>query len=475
MVEKVFSVVKRGRYAVAGAIFALSLLTAGVATFTQGDQASANSCDRVNIVYCGLNGSGASGYINSFRADYNRGSDNGHNDLKRIYNWAGASSAKVAGMNTSNTKVGTLYRNGDIKVNGQKVGHDSWVSARFTEGKGFVQISSGVWARKTTTSFANASVPVIVHFNTNGVADFAVMVGCGNAVKFTPVHPPKPQLSCVSLTRDMVGTSRKFTFAARANADNTKITKYVFAFGDKQSDNVKTSNQTAKTSHTYSKYDTQYTARVTVYSTDFNGGKTSNHCQVTLKTPKQPTQPSLVCAALKGYGDKLNYTFTASAVAKKTTITGYTFHFSDGTVKTVKTSQQKATLEHQFAEHNKQYTVYVTVSSKDKTTKQTSACTFTLTTPKQDECKPGVPVGSPECNECKPGIPAGSTECTECLPGVPAGSDECTPATPTTPEKPETPEKLANTGPGAIIGLFGGTSLAGGLLHRFILRRKYLA
>lgn len=179
-----------------------SVLTLGViaASIIPAVKASAASCDKVNIVYCGLNGSSDAGYISSFKSVY-ASNKSGHassptvkkdyTDIQAVYTWAGATSGMVSGMNTTNTKVGTLYRDGRIVVDGKVVATDAWVSARFTNGAGFTKIGDGVYARKTTTSFANASSKVIVYFNADGKMVFASMVECANAVKATPKETPK--------------------------------------------------------------------------------------------------------------------------------------------------------------------------------------------------------------------------------------------------------------------------------------------
>ncbi len=452
MVNSISTILKRGRFAVAGMLFALSVVTAGAATISNPSTAKAAACDPVNIVYCGLNGSNLNTAINSFQADYNNGSNNGHTDLKAVYRWAGATDNSVAAMNSNNTKLGTLYRNGDIKVNGTLVGHDAWVSARFGAGQaGFEHVEGDVWARKTTTSFAEASAPVIVHMDNNGNADFAVMIGCGNAVKFPPVVQQHPMLSCDNLTKDKI-TDRKFHFSASASAKDTNITKYVFDFGDGNSDTVRTNNKQATTSHSYDKFDHDYKVRVTVYSSDFQGGKTGSNCVLTVHTSAQPVQPALVCDDLRANNSGLKYTFYATATATNATIKSYTFHFSDGTTATtVATSAQRAVLKHTFTKYNTQETVYVTVKASDNLqTARTARCTLKFTTPKQKECKPGIPVGDQRCSECQP-----SGQMNACVPPT-----------------PQAPKELAKTGPAGMIGLFGGTSTLGALVHRLILRRK---
>ncbi len=363
MVETITNFFKKTRYAVASAILLLAITAAGGVALVQPTDSlpkvSAASCDNVNIVYCGLNGSGATGYVKSLKSYYNKGSDGRYNDLKAVYRWAGASDAMVSSMNTNNTKVGTLYRNGDIKVDGKVVGHDTWVAARFGAGRqGFVHVTNNVYARKTTTSLKYDTYKVVVHFNNYGQANFAVMVGCGNAIKFTPV-PVKPKLVCESLSFSAVkNEERTYNFVAKASAKNTTITSYKFQFGDGNTDVKKTNSTSTSTRHTYANAGTTYKARVYVNSTRTNA-VTGSNCVVTIKTPTPPTTPtpppvtptttkrSLVCENLQATlvaGKENTYKFTATAAAKNTTITNYVFDFGNGQNQMVQSDNTTATL-----------------------------------------------------------------------------------------------------------------------------------
>lgn len=354
---------KKFRYSLFASVFALGLLTAGLTVVLQPNtpQVSAAACDRVNIVYCGLNGSGASGKLKSLRSFYNRGSDGRYHDLKAVYRWSGASNSDIQHMNTGNTKMGTMYRNGQVKVNGKVVATDAWVSARFGAGrKGFKHVEGNVYARKTTTSLAEKSTPVLVHFKSNGQADFAVMVTCGNAVKFTPKQPPK-----------------------------------------------------------------------------HHQPTPPKHHKPTPPPKHHVAKPQLQCDELTFSevvdGAANTYRFTARASASHTTITSYDFDFGDGKTGTVTTGKQTASTTHQYANADQDYTTVVYVNSKDGQHVTSAKCRVTI--PKQQECKPGVPVGSKEC-------------------------------------QPTPPPELPNTGAGSIIGFFSATTVAGGLIHRFMLRRK---
>jgi hypothetical protein len=184
---------------VAVSVASVVIGSASAAVIGTKSASAASSCDKVNIVYCGLDGSTDANYVTSFKSFY-ASNTSGHansptvkknyTDLQTIYSWAGVTASDVTALNTTNTKVGTLYRDGHITVDGKTVATGAWVSARFTEGSGYVKVSDGVYARKTTTSFANASSKVIVYMP-NGQMKWAVMVECGNAVKATPVVTPK--------------------------------------------------------------------------------------------------------------------------------------------------------------------------------------------------------------------------------------------------------------------------------------------
>jgi hypothetical protein len=451
MVEKVRSFIKKSRLALTGAIIAVTVGSAGAFSFVQPQAAQAASCDKVNIVYCGLNGNALTGYIKSFKSFYNSGKSNGHSDLKAVYRWAGATNASVSKMGTGNSKMGTLYRNGDIKVNGQVVATDSWVSARFGAGRpGFVHVEGDVYARKTTTSLAHDTYPMLVHFNSNGQMDFAVMVDCGNAVKGHPKKPqPKPVLNCIALTAHPVtGTPRKYAFTAKAEAKHTTVTRYTFDFGDGSSKTVKTNKQKVSLNHKYAKADQKFKASVAVSSKDVKN-VSSPKCRVTVKTPSP--KPVLTCVDLTKQfvnGHELTYKFTATAHAENTQIVSYTFNFGDGTTKTVKTSEEMTQVVHQFAKHDTKYTITVVVNGK----KGSDKCKVTLKTPKVHECKPGIPVGDSRCHVCQPQV------------------ETCKPTKPITP-----PKKLVTTGMGAgsIIGLFGATVSAAAFGHRYFIRRKY--
>jgi hypothetical protein len=438
MVRKLLGIFHKRKLATIGCAVALVVSAAALTSVAMPSPVRADACDKVNIIYCGLDGSGLSGYINSFQSFYENGSNNGYSDLKAVFRWAGATNASVANMNTSNTKVGTLYRNGDVKVDGVLVGHDAWVAARFGAGQpGFVQVTNNSWARKTTTSLQKDTYKLIVHFGADGNADFAVMVICGNAVKFTPVPQPKPQLVCVKLDAALVNNSRTARFTATASAKNTTISKYVFEFGDGLSATVPTSANQTSVFHAYDDFDTNHTVRVTVYGPNFPNGVTSDACVTQFKTSPRG---NLICTSLKSIDTDQSRTkkFVATASAVNVTITSYTFTINgDGatTTKTVTTNANTAELLHTFAQENTAFTVSAIIhgTGNDGHAVTSPVCSTQATAPVPQECKPGIPVGSAECNQ---------------------------------------PQVLADTGAGSIAGVFGITALAGYIGRQFWLRHK---
>jgi len=402
------SLLKRGQLLLTAAVMSFALLSTAVMSLVNTQKAEAATPDKVNIVYKGLDGSSTAGYVSSFKNYYNT-NKSGHKDsptvkkdytdLQAVYNWAGASKTIVSGMSTSNTKIGTLYKDGHISVDGQTVATGSSVTARFNNGAGFTHVTSNIYARKTTTSFANASAKVIVYMPNNHFG-FAVMVDCGNAVKGTPKDTPKPvvALTCDELVFNSKGNDNKsFTFTAKATAKNTTITGYDFAFGDGQTKNVATSASTAKADHDYAKAGT-YTATVKVSSKD-KKNVTSTDCAVKLTIA--PPEAVLTCDQLTFTNKDKDYTFTAKASSENTTITNYDFDFGDGSKKTVNTADKQTTAAHTYSKSGT-YTAFVTVSSKEKKNVTSAKCAVKIVI-EQPMCevpgKENLPADSPECVE----------------------------------------------------------------------------
>ncbi len=485
--------IKKAKVLSVGAVMAFAMIASAVTSIAASKPAyAASSCDKVNIVYCGVNKGSAASDISTFKSTYSN-NKSGHaasptvkkdyTDLKTVYNWAGASESIVSGMNTTNTKLGTLYKDGRIVVDGKVVATDSWVTARYNNGAGFTKVTGNVFARKTTTSFAEASAPVLVNFQ-NGKMAFAVMTGCGNAVKGTPKTPeqppkppetPKPVMSCDLLTGTKQG-DYDYTFVAKANAENAKITNYAFDFGDGQSKNVPTAAESATATHKYAKAGT-FTASVKVTFTA--NGKTTTLTAAKCATPANPTQPptkpeeckpgipvgdarceekpvpAYACTELlitPNKDNSLQYNFTVKATAENAKIDAYIVDFGDGTPAY---DGAATSVDHTYGKagtYNTKASIRVTANGKTEVV--TAANCAKKVTIEQPMCtvpgKETLPVNSPECKE---------------TPVTP-------PTTPETPKTPTTPTELPNTGAGSMVGLFSGFSIAGTAAHRLISRRR---
>lgn len=418
----------------------------------------AASCDKVNIIYCGLSGSSTSAEIDSLQHYYSTSKDSyGNTDIRQVMQWGGWTTSMVNGATTANTKQGTLYRNGEIKVGGVVVAKGTVVSARFTEGAGFTHIEGNVYYRKTTTSFANAQVPVLVHFDANGNADAAIMSDCGNVLRFTVVPKPVVEAACVSLTPTLLDKSKQlYSFTATARVKNATLKSGSFNFGDSTTGNGVVSGLTVTAKHQF-KASGSYTITATLkFSAD--GSTITKTCQTSLKV----AIPYYDCVSLSGAilsKENYSYRFVAKISAGGgAAFTTATFDFGDGkTVTGVKSSDGGKTVwvDHSYAKagnYSASATLYFSVNGA---TVASQACRayVTPTQPPVSECKPGVPVGDVRCNPC------------EYNPSIPADDEKCVAPVTTLP----------NTGAGNVIAI-GAVAVVGGFLgYRHMLFRRHKA
>lgn len=246
--------------------------------------------------------------------------------------------------------------------------------------------------------------------------------GHGKVAQCGQQPQPQPQLACERLTFSVINRyNYTYEFKARAQAKNTKINSYVFKFGDGKSKTVHTSNLTQSVRHMYAKGGKTFTARVTVNGKNVRSAS-GPKCVVKVSTPKPPATPTLLCEGLtySAVASQANtYQFVATASANHTTITDFVFTFDDSNPETIKTANATASTTHTFADNNTNHTATVTVNSTK------------LKNVTSEKCQIHIP------SQTQP-----------------------------------TPEHLPTTGAGDVVGFFGATSLAGGLIHRFILRRK---
>lgn len=384
--------------------FGAALLVAATFGVIQLSVHAAPSCDKVNIVYCGLNGGSTAAQINSLQSYYDKGVDttNPHrhyNDLQAVYNWAGASQSIINNMNTSNTKVGVLYRSdGSIKVGGRVVGTDSYMAARYSSGSGYTKITPYAWARKVSPSHNTESTyQVLVHFDSTGKADFAVAIECANAVHFTPVKPPKPPApkptpvaACTNVTVAKID-DHNFRFTATGSTAHGATIKS-FTFRVYQGSSVirtKSANASNnKASVTYNR-DTPGSYKVIATAATSVGSKTSNACQATFSVPKPPApkpKPTPVYACKETTATKISRTkvqFTTTHTAKNATFKSVQYVIRNANGKEIARTNSSTYTQTKAGKYSVQ--AYVTFSVNGKTKTVTGAncqTTFTVPAPK---------------------------------------------------------------------------------------------
>ena len=252
-------------------VAAATLVLGAAATFgviTAQKSNAANSCDKVNVVYCGTHS------IDDFKAAYNS-NKSGHassptvkkdyTDLKKIYAAFGITESSVNSMNSSNTVVGTVYRDGRVVVNGKVVATDAKVAARFEANNSTPIAGTNAYTRYTKDDFKDDSAKAYVRIE-NGKMVYAILIDCGNPVTGTPPPtPPKPEASYVC---DVLRISKQvnrttYEFEVQGSAKNADITGYKFDFGDGKTGSVASNQQKATTNHEYAKAGT-YTVKATL-------------------------------------------------------------------------------------------------------------------------------------------------------------------------------------------------------------------
>jgi len=395
---------------------------------------------------------------------------------------------------------------GDIDVNGNQsytfVADASVQNATITNYTFNVDGStSNSTSNALTHTFApgSHSVSVTVNASANGKAYTATSSDCQKT--FTVQPAGKLVCSNLTLTPGTAETNgdTPYTLTATAAATNATIASYAFDFGDGQNHTVNTASTSATTDHTYAPGN--YNATVLVTGTAANGQSVSASCagQITV----QPPTPVYACDGLTAVpaGDadvngSVAYKLVATAIATNATISGYTFDFGDGTqAEAVASSSTSQSTIHTYAPGTYTAKATVNITLSDGTTKTITA----------DACQAQVTVQQPTCTapngktypkgseECAPTCtapngqtyPAGSQNCVACKYNnkLAASSSQCTPpptcTSPTTGKsypmgssECQTPTTLVNTGPGSMLGMFLGASLAGFIGYRFFLSRR---
>lgn len=415
---------------------AFVLLGSGVVAFnaiTASQQAAAaglpRDCDSNSIIYCGATTK------EEFVQKYNQ---NATGDLKAVYEHFGLSPSEL-GRFQSTAKMGTVYKDGRVVVDGKVVGTNARSIGRHNM-PGSTPINIGgqtYYMRPNTSAFQSPSIQGHVMMNGDKV-EFIALTSCGNGVIVD-----QPEYQCDMLESRQVDRDT-FQFSSKVTAKNgAKLTKVVYEFGDGQK--VEKTSATEVVTHNYAKPG-NYTAKVTAYF-DVNGQtKTHTSAECTKPVEVKPA-PAYECSGLIAKKiTRTKYEFTAtSTVSGGAVLKDASFSFGDSqTAEGIKPKEaNKVVIEHDYAKEGT-YTITATLNFTVAEGVKSAKCETKITVAPED-CKSNP--NRPECQpkECKPGIPEGDARCEE------------------------TPPELPSTGPAEMIGSalgLGGIVTAGGYYLR---------
>ncbi len=405
-------------------------------------------CDANSIINCGAVTK------EEFVQKYNQ---NQPGDLKAVYEHFGLSQSEIERFQQT-AKMGTVYKDGRVVVDGKVVGTHATSIGRHNKPSSTPLNIAGKTYYTRTNQTAFQSDAIQAHVMMNGdQAEFIALTSCGNPVTVT--HPVQPTYRCDMLNREQIDRDT-YKFSTKVTAkDGAKLTKVVYEFGDGQK--VEKTNPTEVVTHTYQKTG-DFTAKVTAYF-EVNG-KTQTHttaeCTKPVEIKPEAEKPTYKCTSLTARQITRNkYEFTANA-----TVTGDAhlkdakFDFDDGQTAEgiIPTESNKVVVEHEYAKEDS-YTIVATLN-------------FTVANGvKSDKCEVRITV-SPETCPINPSVSKNSPECEPCPHNkdLSKNSPEC--------KAPETPKNLPSTGPAEMISGalgFGSIMTAGSYYLRS--RRDLLA
>ncbi|HKU18858.1 MAG TPA: hypothetical protein VJP80_06325 [Candidatus Saccharimonadales bacterium] len=315
------------------------------------------------------------------------------------------------------------------------------------------------WASHSQDVFLVDAIPVMLYFNNQGEVQFIVQKPCGNIMGGTKVHN---SLTCQALNASQSKDNpNSYTFTTTASVSgNAKISRVVYHFSDTNTD-ITTTSVSAPVNHTFAK---SGDVTVTVYASVPGGHELASsivNCQKHITY----TPPMYVCTALVANAiDDKTFRFTIKTAQDSfTTVKNADFILDNSsTTSGVDTKDQDGNIYKEYTlndanSHTVKVTVYFNTLEGVKT--DSGHCSATVKPKEQPKCTvpghEGEAPNSPTCGYCQPGIPIGSPQCT-----------------PTTPTPPTTPTALVNTGPGSVIGMFVGTSIAAFFAHKFYVSRR---
>ena len=351
---------------------------------------------------------------------------------------------------------GYTDRSGNVFVNGQVVMKDVVSMGRTTlGGRQTSQIKIGdktYYFSDNNHSFASTTktIPVMVLFDENGVAQVVIMDPCGNPVWGTKITN---SVTCdkINHTQD-ANNPNQWSFTTDATfGGNAKLSKVVYHFSDGTPDVTKTS-LTDVVNHEFKK-DGDVT--VTVFASVPGSHEIKSVAIEKCKFHVTHVSPKAVCTALVPLAlddSKQKFSFTVKVKTDKgVTVKNvdFTVDGASTTTETTKDANGNIFKNYSFTD-TKTHTVEALVRFTTVEGEKTDKCKASVTGTKTPVCTvPGHEGEAPN-----------SPTCGFCLPGVPIGDAKCT------------PPKLVDTGPGNVIGLFGATSAIGAVGHHFVAKRR---
>lgn len=458
-------------FALAG-LFVLALagsITLGVLTRGITSASVQRDCDTNSIDYKDINGGCGAANATELVADAR---SNKPNDLQTVYAHFGLTTDKYDTF-AKNAKSGVVNRDGTVVVDGQTVMNDAWTMGRekFNSHRKPITIGGVTYYYSAPEySFASGvkSLPVMVLFDDNGVAQVVIMNACGNTVGGNKVTN---SVSCKALNQTQPDAAHKpntYNYTTSVGvAGNAKISRVVYHFSDTNTTITKTGPNAGDqvVPHTFAK---DGTVTVTVYATVPGGKEIQAVAVANCKKSVQYVPPFYVCTNLIATpinDTKKAFRFTVHA---KTDTTGqtvlkdvdFTLDSKDVTKGvTTKDDQGNVYKEYSFTDEVT-HTVKASVNFNTAEGVQSVDCQASVTPAKTPKCTvPGhenEAPNSPNCGYCKPNIPIGDDRCKEQVLAV-------------------STTKLADTGPGSTAGLiaaFTGVATAGFFGHNLFLRRR---
>jgi hypothetical protein len=397
-------------------------------------------------------------------------------DLQALYKYHGLDSSEY-GRFKSTAKIGQVYKDGRIMVDGEVVANDAWSTGRTT------WVNTNRWPYKvpgsnntyykspTTVSFGSGYLDAVVMFTEDGSElEFAILTACGNPTWGTNI---KSTVKCDGLEKHKVGKNLyRFSSKKPITTGGATIKAYKYYVDGKLVDtttkyDTKTKEIALKKTSTVH-VEIEYTlpgTRNIVRKT------TSEKCKEVIKYEEEKFE--FACEELYATSkDNMTFRFNLKASHSSNVKLVSADFILDGNTVTegVKAKNEKGEIYKEYTfKDDKTHTVAVRANfeyTKDGQTKKvktevTKQCTEQVKPKQPPVCKhnPKLPPEDPKCKppvkECKPGIPEGDERCETCEDNP--GKEGC---------------ELPETGVAGVAGLFAGVTAFGAIGHRVFTKYR---